>query len=229
MRTPGASPSPSQSIVVTIATAAQPLTMQGSILGTLQYMSPEQLEGREADARSDLFAFGAVLYEMATGRRAFEGKSQVSVIAAILEHDPPPVSASQAVTPAMFDDVIRICLAKNPDERWQTAADLVHELKLLMRYGSLPVPVAKKSGTRERIVWVGAVVLAAVVAAAAMVVLRRPADPAMASFEVQTLRPTTIRFGRRTVRGSRSSRTVTAVCSTSIRRTPAVPARTSCC
>jgi Tol biopolymer transport system component len=90
------------------------------------------------------------------------------------------------MTPAMFDDVIRICLAKNPDERWQTAADLVQELKLLMRYGSLPVPVAKKSGTRERIVWAGTVVLTAVVAAAAMVVLRRPADPAKASFEVQT-------------------------------------------
>jgi Tol biopolymer transport system component len=178
--------------VITLATAAQPLTMQGTILGTIQYMSPEQLEGKEADPRSDLFAFGAVLYEMATGRRAFEGKSQVSVIAAILEHDPPPVSASQAVTPAMFDDVIRICLAKNPDERWQTAADLVHELKLLVRYGSLPAPVAAKgSGTRERIVWAGAVVLAAVVAAAAMVVLRRPADPAKASFEVQTDSPGT--------------------------------------
>ena len=133
----------SPSIVPTLVTAAsQPLTMQGTILGTLQYMSPEQLEGKEADARSDIFAFGAILYEMATGRRAFEGKSQVSLIAAILEHDPLPVSTLQPTSPPLFDDVTRICLAKNADDRWQSAADLVHELKLLLRDQSSPKTVA---------------------------------------------------------------------------------------
>jgi serine/threonine protein kinase/dipeptidyl aminopeptidase/acylaminoacyl peptidase len=183
----GASSSPAAALTLaTLVTAAQPLTMQGAILGTIQYMSPEQLEGREADARSDIFAFGAVLYEMATSRRAFEGKTQVSVIAAILEHEPPPVSASQPVTPPMFDDVLRICLAKNPDERWQAAADLVHELKLLGRYGKPPASSAKGAGSRERIAWVSATIAAALVAAAATVVLRRPVAPAKASFEVPT-------------------------------------------
>src|SRR5439155_3165303 len=136
-------PVSSPSVAPTLVTAAsQPLTMQGTILGTLQYMSPEQLEGKEADARSDIFAFGAILYEMATGRRAFEGKSQVSLIAAILEHDPLPVSTLQPTSPPLFDDVTRICLAKNADDRWQSAADLVHELKLLLRDQSSPKTVA---------------------------------------------------------------------------------------
>jgi eukaryotic-like serine/threonine-protein kinase len=108
---------PDLTTVPTLATAAQPLTVRGTILGTLQYMAPEQLEGKEADARSDIFAFGVVLYEMATGRRAFEGKSLVSLMAAILEHDPAPVSTMQSLSPPRFDDVVRICLAKNPDSR----------------------------------------------------------------------------------------------------------------
>ena len=178
-----------QSVVPTLATAGQPLTAEGSILGTLQYMSPEQLVGKEADARSDIFAFGAVLYEMATGRRAFEGKSQVSLIAAILEHEPPPVSALQAVAPPLFDDVVRICLAKNTDERWQTAADLVHELKLLVRYGSLPAAAAKGVGKRERVFWAAAVFVAAIAGVYALVGLRDTAEPAKASFEVQTSTP----------------------------------------
>jgi Tol biopolymer transport system component/tRNA A-37 threonylcarbamoyl transferase component Bud32 len=154
----------SASIVPTIATAApQPLTVQGTILGTLQYMAPEQLEGKEADARSDIFAFGAVLYEMATGRRAFEGKSHVSLMAAILEHDPPPVSSLQKLSPPRFDDIVRISLAKNPDERWQSAADLVHELKLLVQYGNTPAATSKGASRRERILW-GAALAAAVIA-----------------------------------------------------------------
>jgi eukaryotic-like serine/threonine-protein kinase len=180
---------PTQTIAATLTAAARPLTMQGAILGTLQYMSPEQLEGGEADARSDIFAFGALLYEMATGRRAFEGKSQVSLIAAILDHDPPPVSSLQNVTPQRFDDVIRICLAKNPDERWQNAADLVHELKLLGIPSSAATAAVKQISTRERFMWTAAVVVAVVVVMAATLVVRRPADPARASFEVQTNSP----------------------------------------
>ena len=92
-------------------------------------MAPEQIEGHEADARSDLFSFGAVLFEMLTGRRAFDGDSAHSVRAAILEHEPPPVSSLQPLVPPAVDDIVRRCLAKNPDERWQTAGDVIRELK----------------------------------------------------------------------------------------------------
>jgi eukaryotic-like serine/threonine-protein kinase len=105
------------------------LTGEGAILGTLQYMAPEQLEGREADARTDIFALGAVFYEMATGRKAFEGKSQANLIAAILEREPPLVSSACRLTAPTLDRVVATCLAKKPDDRWQTAEDLLRELK----------------------------------------------------------------------------------------------------
>src|SRR5204863_7676902 len=117
----------------------------GTILGTFQYMAPEQLEGKEADARTDIFAFGAVLYEMATGRKAFSGMSQASLIAAILEREPPPVSAVQPLTPPSIDRLVRRCLAKDPEDRWQSAADLGSELKWIGEGGSLagvPAPIA---------------------------------------------------------------------------------------
>jgi serine/threonine protein kinase len=177
----------SQSAMQTVAAISQPLTVGGTILGTLQYMSPEQLEGKDADARSDIFSFGAVLYEMATGRRAFEGKSQVSVMAAILEHDPPPVSALQPVAPPLFDDVIRICLAKNPDERWQTAADLLHELKLVVRYGTLPTVAPKVSRKREVVPWAITAILSIALASTALfILLRHTPAPDRVAFEVQT-------------------------------------------
>jgi serine/threonine protein kinase len=96
-----------------LPTETTPLTAEGTILGTMQYMAPEQLEGHEADARTDIFALGAVLYEMATGRRAFEGKSRASLIAAILERDPPPVSTLKPLTTPALDHVVRTCLAKD--------------------------------------------------------------------------------------------------------------------
>ena len=92
------------------------ITAQGTILGTLQYMAPEQVEGKEVDARTDIFAFGAVVYEMATGKKAFEGKSQASVMAKILEADPPSMSSLQPMTPPALDRVVKRCLAKEPDE-----------------------------------------------------------------------------------------------------------------
>ncbi len=101
-------------------TAPPSLTAPGTILGTCQYMAPEQLEGREADARTDIFAFGAVLYEMLTGKKAFEGTSHASVSAAIMSSDPTPVSALQPLTPPALDRLVATCLAKDPDERWQT-------------------------------------------------------------------------------------------------------------
>jgi eukaryotic-like serine/threonine-protein kinase len=110
-------------------TPPQAMTAQGTILGTFQYMAPEQVEGVEADARTDLFAFGSVLYEMLTGRKAFEGKTQTSLLAAILERDPPPLTTVQPLAPPLVDSIVRKCLAKNPDDRWQAASDLGSALR----------------------------------------------------------------------------------------------------
>src|SRR5215469_16753801 len=108
-----------------LPTMKSAVTVEGTILGMLQYMAPEQVEGKteEIDARTDIFAFGAVVYEMATCRKAFEGKSQASVIARILDSDPPPMSSLQPMTPPALDRAVKTCLAKEPDERWQTASD----------------------------------------------------------------------------------------------------------
>jgi eukaryotic-like serine/threonine-protein kinase len=135
------------------STAQDTLTAQGTILGTLQYMAPEQVEGKtdQIDARTDIFAFGAVVYEMATGKRAFEGKTQASLIAKILETDPPPMSSLQPMTPPVLDRVIKRCLAKDPDDRWQTARDLEVELKWIAEGGShagASVPTAALKGVR---------------------------------------------------------------------------------
>ena len=106
-----------------------PLTEHGVIPGTLRYMAPEQIAGADVDARGDLFSFGAVVFEMLTGKRAFEGDSAASVRAAVLDHEPPPVSSLQPLAPPALDDIVRRCLAKNLDERWQTASDVTRALK----------------------------------------------------------------------------------------------------
>jgi serine/threonine protein kinase len=115
----------------TLSTVAAdaPMTAEGTILGTIQYMAPEQLEGKEADSRTDIFAFGAIIHEMITGRRTFEGASQASVIAAILDRDPPALSTLKPMTPRLLERIVKKCLAKNPDNRWQAAGDLLDELK----------------------------------------------------------------------------------------------------
>jgi eukaryotic-like serine/threonine-protein kinase len=119
-----------------LATEQKPITEQGTIVGTYQYMSPEQLEGSDVDARTDIFALGAVLYEMATGRRAFEGTTKTSLIAAIVSSQPPPVSALAPMTPPALDHVVRRCLEKDPDERWQSAHDVASELLWISEAGS---------------------------------------------------------------------------------------------
>ncbi|MDA2923300.1 protein kinase [Acidobacteria bacterium AH-259-L09] len=136
------------------------LTAEGAILGTFQYMAPEQLEGKEAEPRTDIFAFGAVLYEMITAKKAFEGKSQASLIGAILKDDPVPVSTVQAMAPAALDHVVKRCLAKDPDERWLSAHDLTLELKWIAEAGSeggVPEPApetsAFRSKTRQMLAW----------------------------------------------------------------------------
>src|SRR6202158_892292 len=134
-----------------LPTASDPLTAHGAIVGTLQYMAPEQLEGKEVDARTDIFAFGAVVYEMATGKRAFEGKSQASLMVAILEREPPAMSSLQPMTPPALDRVVKRCLAKGPEDRWQTARDLEVQLKWIAEGGSqsgVSVPPAAVRGIR---------------------------------------------------------------------------------
>jgi len=117
------------------------LTEQGAILGTFRYMAPEQLEGKEVDTRTDLFAFGEVLYEMATGVPAFSGKSKASLIAAILTAEPSPISKLQPVSPAALDQLVRSCLAKDPDDRWQSAHDVKLELKAIEERGGEAEPI----------------------------------------------------------------------------------------
>jgi serine/threonine protein kinase len=112
-----------------LRTAEDSITAQGTIVGTPQYMAPEQLEGRETDARTDIFALGAVIYEMATGKKALEGNSQASTLAKILETDPPPIRSLQPTTPAALDRVVRTCLAKDPDNRLQSVQDAKLELE----------------------------------------------------------------------------------------------------
>jgi eukaryotic-like serine/threonine-protein kinase len=125
------SESPVPVSVSAVPTDLKNLTAAGTILGTLQYMSPEQLEGKEADTRSDIFAFGTTFYEMVTGKKAFQGKTQVSLMAAILEHDPPAVTSIQPIAPSGLDAIVAGCLTKDPEERWQTARDVVRQLKAL--------------------------------------------------------------------------------------------------
>jgi len=153
-----------------VTSPVSPATVQGTVLGTFQYMSPEQIAGQDADARSDIFALGAVLYEMATGRRAFEGKSQLSVASAILEKDPNPISAIQPSAPPVLDHVVRTCLAKDPEERFQTAHDVKLQLKWITDASSaagLPAAVRTRRLASKRLLaaaaaagWVAAIAVA---------------------------------------------------------------------
>jgi Tol biopolymer transport system component/predicted Ser/Thr protein kinase len=166
-----------------LATEDRPLTQEGSILGTFRYMAPEQLEGKEVDARTDIFAFGAVVYEMLTGRKAFEGTSQASLIAAILEHDPPALTELVPVVPSALDRLVKKCLAKHPDSRWQTATDLADELRWVFDDSSQPgvaAPTVARRTSRDRLAWAAAgLALGALVAGIAVrtAVRQPPARP----------------------------------------------------
>ncbi|MFN0150151.1 MAG: protein kinase domain-containing protein [bacterium] len=165
-------------------TMSQPLTAEGTIVGTFVYMAPEQLEGRDADARTDLWALGCVLYEMATGKRAFGGKSQASLISSIMTAEPPPISTIAPMSPPALDRLVRASLAKDPDERIQTAHDVKLQLEWIREAGSaagVAAPVAAKRKSRERIAWaLAAVSLAAAIAAVSLLAVRarpRALDP----------------------------------------------------
>jgi serine/threonine protein kinase/Tol biopolymer transport system component len=162
-------------------TLTKALTSQGTILGTFQYMAPEQLEGKDADARSDIFAFGAVLYEMATGKRAFEGKSQASVIAAIFATEPPPVSMVQPLTPTAFDHVVATSMAKDPEARWQTVHDVLLELRWIAA-GGAAAPIAPPAARRTA--WLTGALMLLLLAALTLVIRHLREKPT----ELQTVR-----------------------------------------
>ncbi|MCI0617949.1 protein kinase, partial [bacterium] len=142
--------------VSALPTEHHDLTAEGTILGTIQYMSPEQLETKETDARTDIFALGTILYEMATRKKAFSGRSQASLIAAILSSDPAPVSTSQPISPMAFDRIVTTCLAKDPEDRWQTAHDVMLELKWVAEErtsGQTSTTFPRIHKWRERVAW----------------------------------------------------------------------------
>jgi eukaryotic-like serine/threonine-protein kinase len=166
--------------LATEASPSAPLTERGTILGTFQYMSPEQLEGKEADARSDIFAFGCVLYEMATGKKAFSGKSQASLIGSILKEEPPAVSQVAPMTPPALDRVVKTCLSKDPEDRFQTAHDVRLQLQWIAEGGSqagVPAPVAARRKSREKLAWSFAGVLFVAAAALGVGFLLRAPKP----------------------------------------------------
>jgi eukaryotic-like serine/threonine-protein kinase len=163
-------------------TMSRPLTAEGSIVGTFQYMAPEQLEGKEADERTDIWALGCVLYEMATGKRAFAGKSQASLISAIMGTEPPPIGQLAALTPPALERLVKACLAKDPDERIQTAHDVKLQLQWIAEGGSqagVPAPVAARRRSRERVAWIaaGALLVSTLVLAAAALKPKPAAKP----------------------------------------------------
>jgi serine/threonine-protein kinase len=149
-------PAPPTLELTGLPTQAAPVTREGTLLGTVQYMAPEQLEGKEADARTDIFALGVVLYEMATGKKAFTGSTQASVASSILRDDPPPISRVQPMSPPALDHIVQTCLAKDPEDRRQSAHDVAGELRWIAEGGSqtgLLAPVTAQHKTRERVIW----------------------------------------------------------------------------
>jgi eukaryotic-like serine/threonine-protein kinase len=159
-------------------TMSRPLTVQGSIVGTMQYMSPEQLEGKTVDARSDIFSFGAMLYEMATGSKAFEAKSHASLIASILKEEPRPMRELQPLTPPGLEHIVKACLAKDPDDRPQSAHDLKLEFDWIRESSGISQvaqpAVERTSSRRKTFSMIFASVVCAALAVGALAFLFRP-------------------------------------------------------
>ena len=179
----------SMSGMTRLATSA-PGTAHGVILGTVPYMAPEQVEGKESDARSDIWALGAVIYEMVTGARPFQGDTPASVIGSILKDEPRAISTVQPLTPPLMEHIVRRCLAKNPDERWQTAADLMRDLKWIGEGSANTLPTATAVRSRERMTWsiAGLAVLAAAALSAPTALYFRgtPAETLLTRFDILT-------------------------------------------
>ena len=179
--------------LASLTSAASPLTQKGSIVGTFQYMAPEVLQGADSDARSDVFSLGCVLYEMVTGRRAFEGKTQLSVMSAILEKDPEPLANEQPTSPAALDYTVRSCLEKNPDERIQTAHDVKLQLAWIATSSSQAgAPTLPSSKPRPTLLLAAIAVLALAVIALTVALLW--SAPARRVLRVNLLPPEGTRF-----------------------------------
>lgn len=164
-------------------TQTTPLTSAGMIIGTIQYISPEQLEGKEADARSDIFSFGTMLYEMVTGKRPFVGSSQASLIASILKEQPRPTAEFHTLAPPLLDRTIQQCLAKDPDDRWQSAGDLKRALQWIAEgdsHAGIPVVISKRRRWRKMFSWTitGAAILSAIVLGAGWLTHTMPVSKA---------------------------------------------------
>ena len=168
-------------------TQRKTLTEEGTIIGTMQYMAPEQLEGRDADVRTDIFAFGAVLYEMLTGRRAFEGKTRTSLIAAIIDRDPPSIASIQPMAPAALDRLVRTCLAKDPDDRWQSAHDVLLELRGIR--DAVPAAAPRRHRDLFHVLWLAACIVVAAVAVFATRSLLRPVGRSAPTIRASMLPP----------------------------------------
>lgn len=179
--------------LASLTSAASPLTQKGSIVGTFQYMAPEVLQGADSDARSDVFSLGCVLYEMVTGRRAFEGKTQLSVMSAILEKDPEPLANVQPTSPAALDYTVRSCLEKNPDERIQTAHDVKLQLAWIGISSSQTGAPALPSSKPRPTLWLAAIAVLALAVMALTVALMWSA-PARRVLRVNLLPPEGTRF-----------------------------------
>ena len=179
--------------LASLTSAASPLTQKGSIVGTFQYMAPEVLQGADSDARSDVFSLGCVLYEMVTGRRAFEGKTQLSVMSAILEKDPEPLANVQPTSPAALDYTVRSCLEKNPDERIQTAHDVKLQLAWIGISSSQTGAPALPSSKPRPTLWLAAIAVLALAVIALTAALMWSA-PARRVLRVNLLPPEGTRF-----------------------------------
>ncbi|MGB9253723.1 MAG: protein kinase, partial [Candidatus Korobacteraceae bacterium] len=193
-----ASTAVASNLTATLSTppGSHPLTAQGTVVGTFQYMSPEQIEGKQADARSDIFALGAVLYEMVTGKRAFEGKTPASAMAAVLERDPPPISSVQPLAPLALERLIKTCLEKDPDERCQTAHDVKLQIRQIIEGGSqssAPIPAAAPRKRVSKLPWIVAAALA-VISAAAFFLLYQASQKQLPTLRVEINPPDKLQF-----------------------------------
>jgi eukaryotic-like serine/threonine-protein kinase len=188
----------SSGVTLTTATLNSPMTEQGTVVGTFQYMSPEQIEGKPLDGRSDIFSFGAVLYEMLTGKRAFDGKNQLSVASAILDKDPVPISSVKPMTPPALDHAIRRSLAKEVEKRWQSAGDLAGELQWIAEGGSEAraiSPLIFRSKIRESLAWSVATLLAVGLTLVAFLHFRDKPDAPATPVRFQIPAPRNISLG----------------------------------
>jgi len=182
-------------------TTPKTLTGEGTIVGTFQYMAPEQLEGKNADERTDLFAFGAVVYEMVTGRKTFSGDSRSSLIASILRDEPPSIAQDQPLAPVALDQLVRTCLAKDPDARLQSAHDVAQQLKWIAGGALQPVKIQERSSGLKTWMWLAAFAIVAALGMLGTYVAARRSPGVQPTFTKLTFRRGTIDRARFTPDG----------------------------